>query len=46
MQSITDNLFLTAWDDIEQYVEFLHSNDGQVLINEYKQKRNGGMNDE
>ncbi|MGZ0086372.1 hypothetical protein ACWNXI_12605 [Caldibacillus thermoamylovorans] len=31
----SDNLFLTAWDDIDQYVEFLHSNDGQVLIDGY-----------
>ena len=35
MQS--DKLFLIAWDDIDQYVEFLHSNDGQVLIDKYKQ---------
>ena len=34
----TDNFFLTAWDDIDQYVEFLHSNDGQVLIDKYKRK--------
>ncbi|WP_318258037.1 hypothetical protein [Geobacillus thermoleovorans] len=38
----SDNLFLTAWDDIDQYVEFLHSNDGQVLIDEYKRKRKRG----
>lgn len=30
MQS--DNLFLTAWDDIDQYVIFLSCDDGQVLI--------------
>jgi hypothetical protein len=39
----TDNLFLIAWDDIDQYVEFLCCDDGQALINEYKQKRNGGI---
>jgi hypothetical protein len=33
MQS--DNFFLIAWDDIDQYVEFLHSDDGQVLIDGY-----------
>jgi hypothetical protein len=38
MQSITDNLFLTAWDDIDQYVEFLCCDAGQVLIGEYKRK--------
>lgn len=34
----TDNFFLTAWDDIDQYVEFLCCDDGQVLIDEYKRK--------
>ncbi|KYD29942.1 hypothetical protein B4113_1177 [Geobacillus sp. B4113_201601] len=36
MQS--DNLFLIAWDDIDEYIEFLSCDDGQVLIDEYKRK--------
>lgn len=40
MQS--DNFFLIAWDDIDQYVKFLHSDAGQVLIDGYKRKRKWG----
>lgn len=40
MQSIADNLFLTVWDDIDRYVEFLRGDDGQVLIDEYHKGTN------
>jgi hypothetical protein len=38
MQS--DNLFLTTWDDIDQYVEFLSCDAGQALIDEYHKRTN------
>jgi len=40
MQS--DNLFLIAWDDIDEYVEFLKQHAGQALIDEYKRKKKMG----
>ena len=30
-----EKLVVPVWDDIDRYVEFLHSNDGQVLIDGY-----------
>ncbi|GLH62379.1 hypothetical protein [Parageobacillus sp. G301] len=30
--------FLTAWDYIDEYIEFLCCDDGQTLIDEYKRK--------
>ncbi len=44
MQHNQTDPFLTTWNDIDGYIEFLSNQDGQALIDAYYDQQKGGNN--